>query len=206
MIIFISLMKSLTFLAINLMIWIIVLFGWSLLVYLDWKNPYGKYVYVPPVLFTTCSISNYVVIIKVNSDSSLLHPSAQEYMRQAETNAPFLCRWETIDAICNIRTAIGINVHTAHATLQNIIPECILLHKKFSKHSIKSSMLCPLFWSFLIRMTWNSLESWGIWENWISNVMMNLRYSLTHVLKQLLMLRKSLVLVLIGGGKPLEND
>ena len=71
----------------------------------------------------------------MESGATLMHPAALECWGQAESAAPrFLSRQETDDAVKAIRLASGVNHRKARATLANILPEHILLHKSFGEH------------------------------------------------------------------------
>ena len=90
-----------------------------------------KYTYRP-----AGAVSNYVVIVKIEPSASLLHRSVAQCVSEAESKAPqYLSRRETDEAINRIRSSMqGGSVRLAHATLTNILPQNVLLHKSFKKH------------------------------------------------------------------------
>ena len=80
--------------------------------------------------------------------SNFLHSAAQECRVQVEVDAPrHLSRYETRDTVALIRSASGMNLRKAYCTLQNLIPNSVLLHKHFNKkeaellHAITSLFL-----------------------------------------------------------------
>ena len=86
-----------------------------------------------------CSVSSCAVIVKIERSTSLSHASVVECISEAESKVPkYLSRRETEEAIAGIRSSIqGFRAHHACTTLNNFLPDIVLLCSSFSKHEAR---------------------------------------------------------------------